>query len=750
MGSIQADPFSTFFIAQQRALRTPQVQTLDPEYRLEIMKMIAELEKTRTQTGMEAIETYGMIQDNILQAQASVIEAVVGARGQLGAAANQKNAEAANIVVSLIGELYDNQSDFVKEIENETNALAGAASVVARQVGDPSQIPPKEFVNQYLQNLKQGLADPTAATGAQASRIRLAQNTRDTLESAPSDRMRTASSATILTQNALLQGLREAVGPLPPGQLEMMEDQFLQQVNTIDLGMSGQFTKEERAQIDDEKLQKKQLMQDALQRFDSVSGLPNAEYFLGLLDMGDMENLVGPDGIKGLAKQLEDTTFTPQTDETIEELKSTLKDDEAKMDAFQRGMLEIQKIPGSKNMRRALGLEDDFAFAAYVSRSPNAFATAMRTVNEAANASTDSTISDFDPTRMSALVAGSLTMRRNGEKNVGKAIRVARNPRRLRRLLRREGRADTKDQIRAYLEDDGKVDLNVDAIENAVAKAKLEEQNQSAVKTADTDEDAAQQKEDTTAAAPPPTAPSAQAAAQVQQAAQAQADADAQAAQAQADKNRLSEVTSNIAQLTLLGKQPPTLETANVAQYMRPGDEVVFTDPVEVTGFKETKDFIPPVAPTSKEKKPPVTMPDLKSIQPKRLVDLGAAGSGTLDKSRREAASLQKRIDEAQKSGFAVSFPRISSVGSGVATIPTKEGLKKYSAIIRDTKTGTIDYVDKSGQTVQTFSGMPTSVSPVETTGPTPTDSPLGINQMKPASDNRSTNLANRFGGSSQ
>ena len=677
-----SDPFSAFLISREQALRTPQVQTLDPEYRLEIMKMIAELEKTRTQTGMEAIETYGMVVDNVLDAQASVIEAVVGARGQLGAAANQKNAEAANIVVKMIGELYDNQSDFVKEIENETNALAGAASVIARQVGDPSQIPPKEFVNQYMQNLKQSIADPTAATGAQASRIRLAQNTRDTLESAPSDRMRTASSATMLTQNALLQGLKEAVGPLPPGQLEMMEDQFLQQVNTIDLGMSGQFTKEERAQIEDERAQKKQQMKDAYQRFDSVSGLPPESYFLGLLDTSDVQTIID-DGIKGLAKQLEDTTFTPQTDETIEELKRTLKDDEAKMDTFQRGMLEIQKIPGSKNMRQALGLEDDYVFAAYVSRSPNAFATAMRTVNEAANASTDSTISDFDSTRMAALVGGALTMRRNGEKNVGKAIRVARNPRRLRRLLRREGRADTKDQIRAYLEDDGVVDNDYLAIEKAVANAELEEQKKSAVKTADTDEDAAQQKEDPTAAAPPTTAATDAVTPSAPDNTLAQ-----QAAQAQAAKQNLSEVTSNIAQLTLLGEQPPTLETANVAQYMRPGDEVVFTDPVEVTGFKETKDFIPQTAPTEKQKKPPVTMPDLKSIQPtstgaftsmENLVDLGTAGSGSLDKSRQSAASLQKRIDEAQASGFNVSFPTISSVGSGVATIPTKDGLKKYN-----------------------------------------------------------------------
>ena len=131
------------------------------------------------------------------------------------------------------------------------------------------------------------------------------------------------------------------------------------------------------------------------------------------------------------------------------------------------------------------------------------------------------------------------------------------------------------------------------------------------------------------------------------------------------------------------------------------------------------------------------------------LVDLGTAGSGSLDKSRQSAASLQKRIDEAQASGFNVSFPTISSVGSGVATIPTKDGLKKYTAIIRDTKTGTTNYVDQSGQTVFTSTGMPTSVSPVEPTSPTPTDSPVGKNLMK-TSDTRSTELANRFGGSAQ
>jgi hypothetical protein len=146
---------------------------------------------------------------------------------------------------------------------------------------------------------------------------------------------------------------------------------------------------------------------------------------------------------------LTDEIVAPETKKFIDDLQEELKNKVDARDKFDRGIAAYNAIPGASQLRDALNLNDDFRFAAYVRRNPNAFNEALRGITKAAE-DVDRSPDKLSAAEMRGLVAQSVVLERAEETDVknlntrqlSRARRLSGRPGRLRRKLARQTRRE--------------------------------------------------------------------------------------------------------------------------------------------------------------------------------------------------------------------------------------------------------------------------------------------------------------------
>jgi hypothetical protein len=178
------------------------------------------------------------------------------------------------------------------------------------------------------------------------------------------------------------------------------------------------------------------------------ANIGSLQFYTDALSTGEVGEIVSG-GPSQLLDDLTDEIVAPETKKFIDDLQEELKNKVDARDKFDRGIAAYNAIPGASQLRDALNLNDDFRFAAYVRRNPNAFNEALRGITKAAE-DVDRSPDKLSAAEMRGLVAQSVVLERAEETDVknlntrqlSRARRLSGRPGRLRRKLARQTRRE--------------------------------------------------------------------------------------------------------------------------------------------------------------------------------------------------------------------------------------------------------------------------------------------------------------------
>jgi hypothetical protein len=193
------------------------------------------------------------------------------------------------------------------------------------------------------------------------------------------------------------------------------------------------------------------------------AGLASLQAYTGMVgaDDYDPQSPAGyGEAITQMAEGMKDADFSPMLTREAERLQGMIDDNELRMDKFERGIYNYNLIPGVMETRKALGLEDDYKFASYITRNgKEGFNGAVSYINN----------QGYDPATMSPALAGAYVARYLSPKDdaeeilasiaddplqdssilpslvdTDQAVKLSGKPRRMRRQLARRGKAEAK------------------------------------------------------------------------------------------------------------------------------------------------------------------------------------------------------------------------------------------------------------------------------------------------------------------
>lgn len=439
-------------LGYRAGLTTAQVQKLTPEERMEYMKFITELRKTIEQLKMETVESYSQVVGIEAQVLGEVTAAYLDARATGDLARANAIAALGPSMVQQLKMVSDPDPEFRQKIAPEQSALTTQVMNTAKTEGQKLQdITPQQLVDTYLNAV-------TNAQPGQLGTLELA-NMRNKYNLAvtdptigPAARGYIGMTGRSMAENGILQGLKEAGKTLGLDEA-MVADAYLDKQDDFRKFIGINPDPLDAATAVDEK---NKLWQEIAKTNEKLSSQGTS---IGALD--PYLQAVRPETLGQLVEggpselliSLRDEVVAPESAQFIADLQKELRDSIEARDAFQRGIDAYSRIPGADQLRSALGLDDDYRFAYYVTRNPGAFNEALRGVNKAA-AAVQRNPNLLSTAEMRGVVAKGLAAdrREKPEAQTRLARRLANQPGRMRRMLRQEARKEDRDLAKEIAE----------------------------------------------------------------------------------------------------------------------------------------------------------------------------------------------------------------------------------------------------------------------------------------------------------
>jgi len=471
MSKMQAGvgPVSASVAGFGTGLTTRQVTQMSSEERMEHMKFITELRKSIEQLKMESIESYAQVAGIEARVLGDVTAAYLDAR-------STGDMARANVLASLATEVNTRLkllSDPDPELRNQLsqNALDLTTGVTGIGNNLPSDLTEQQLVDDVLTTMR--TAGANTATASTLADMRNKFNFKNTdPEVGASGRALAALTTQASAEDAITSALTAVAkekGLNPEAVMEMYlqkQSEFRQLINVAptsdDLLAAKEYKDESKKEIE---LLKGEMLK-------AGASVDNIDYYLGKVNTGTLSELVSG-GPSKLFKDLTDEKVAPETSRFIKTLMTELQQDTMKLDSFERGIANYNNIAGVPEARRALGLQDNYQFAFYVTNHADQFNDAIKYVRS--NRKGDLT------EEQTAQLLG--TYLAGGNKN--KAERLASSPGRMRRMLRRgSGGGGAVDTVSSVQGGGAMRDLTESEI-NEIEKPPSEDNGRP---TADTDE----------------------------------------------------------------------------------------------------------------------------------------------------------------------------------------------------------------------------------------------------------------------
>lgn len=472
MSKMQAGvgPVSASVAGFGTGLTTRQVTQMSSEERMEHMKFITELRKSIEQLKMESIESYAQVAGIEARVLGDVTAAYLDAR-------STGDMARANVLASLATEVNTRLkllSDPDPELRNllSTDALSLTTGVTGIGNNLPSKIlTEQQLVDGVLTAMNN--ADANTATASTLAEMRNKFNYKNKDRSVgASGRALAALTTQASAEDAItsaLTAVAEQKGLDPAVVMEAYlekQSEFRQLINVAptsdDLLAAKEYKDESKKEIE---LLKGEMLK-------AGASIDNIDYYLGKVNTGTLSELVSG-GPSKLFKDLTDEKVAPETSRFVKTLMTELKQDTMKLDSFERGIANYNNIAGVPEARRALGLQDNYQFAFYVTNHADQFNDAIKYVRK--NKKGDLTEEETAQLLGKYLAGG----------NENKAERLASSPGRMRRMLRRgSGGGGAVDTV-ASIQNQGALD---DLSESEIQQIKRPEDKVSSRLTADDDE----------------------------------------------------------------------------------------------------------------------------------------------------------------------------------------------------------------------------------------------------------------------
>lgn len=450
-------------------LTTRQVTQMSSEERMEHMKFITELRKSIEQLKMESIESYAQVAGIEARVLGDVTSAYLDARSTGDMARANVLASLATEVNTRLKLLSDPDPQLRNQLREDALALTTGVTGIATTL--PEDLTEQQLVDSVLSAMT--TAGSNTATASTLAGMRNTFNFKNTdANVGASGRALAALTTQASAEDAITSALTAVAkekGLKPEVVMEAYlkkQPQFRQIINVAPKAEDLQSAKEYK---DESKKEIELLKGEMLKAGASVD---NIDYYLGKVKTGTLSELVSG-GPSKLFKDLTDEKVAPETSRFIQTLMTELQQDTMKLDSFERGIANYNNIAGVPEARRALGLQDNYQFAFYVTNHADQFNDAIKYVRS--NRKGDLTEEETAQLLGKYLAGG----------NENKAERLASSPGRMRRMLRRgSGGGGAVDTV-ASIQDNGALN---DLGESEIQQIKRPEDRGSSGLTADDDE----------------------------------------------------------------------------------------------------------------------------------------------------------------------------------------------------------------------------------------------------------------------
>ena len=424
MNKMQAGvgPVSASVAGFGTGLTTRQVTQMSSEERMEHMKFITELRKSIEQLKMESIESYAQVAGIEARVLGDVTAAYLDARSTGDMARANVLASLATEVNTRLKLLSDPDPELRNLLSKDALSLTTGVTGIANNLSSKN-LTEEQLVDGVLTAM--GTADANTATASTLAEMRNKFNYKNKDQSVgASGRALAALTTQASAEDAItsaLTAVAEQKGLDPAVVMEAYlekQSEFRQLINVAptsdDLLAAKEYKDESKKEIE---LLKGEMLK-------AGASIDNIDYYLRKVQTGTLSELVSG-GPSKLFKDLTDEKVAPETSRFVKTLMTELQQDTMKLDSFERGIANYNNIAGVPEARRALGLQDNYQFAFYVTNHADQFNDAIKYVRK--NKKGDLTEEETAQLLGKYLAGG----------NENKAERLASSPGRMRRMLRR-------------------------------------------------------------------------------------------------------------------------------------------------------------------------------------------------------------------------------------------------------------------------------------------------------------------------
>lgn len=432
-------------LGYQRGLTAKQVAKLSAEEKMEYMKFITELRKTIEQLKMETVESYAQVAGIEAQVLAEVTSAYLQARAQGDDARATALSGLSSSLTERIRQMRDPDPAFQKKIEKDAEDLTKQVFNTARNIAkDSEDITPQQLVDNYFAEMEAG--NQKELGNLQIAAIRNKAAAQNALPGTGAEsRGLTMLLGRNVIENSIEQGLITAglEAGLDP---DLVTDAYLQKQKVFRDYIGLEPKEEDIKEVDNWARRNFEDIQKIQKDLKSAgTSLDTLDYYVSVVKPGNLGDLIAG-GPSKLTEQLKDEVVAPETAKFIKDLQAELQASVEAKDVFDRAIDAYSKIPGANQLRTALGLGDDYKFSYYVSRNPGAFNEALKGVKKAAD-DADRDVNTLKTAEMRGLIANVLASdrRESPEAQVLMAKSLARQPGRMRRIMRRQARKADRD-----------------------------------------------------------------------------------------------------------------------------------------------------------------------------------------------------------------------------------------------------------------------------------------------------------------
>lgn len=426
------NPVAGGVLAYQQGLRTSQATPLSRDEMIKIIQEITDLEQAAASIEQQTIKTFGQIASQSQQAKAEVISAYASGFSNVKASEQIKLKGNMDMAIKLLDQLEYSNPTFTAENAKNLEALSGAGKSV--MTGRTDKVTPEQYVNDYIDKYKEAAKDVKTGIGNDLSKIRISYNRQEKNSKDPEERIALARQAVNDTQEAAMTGAMEAIAGKDESFRTQVEDLLIQNSNAFtDDILPIDISQADLAAVQESREDKIRQVEELTRDFRRVGGIGRLDDLIDAIGTTALDEIVNG-GIKGMADQMKDVEFAPETRRSIQFLKDQLKAGEVRMDAFDTAVAQYNSIPGVPQLRDALGMNDDIFFAQYMSKVPAAFNDTLLKITKEARAQGIEP-QELTADQMRGLVARQLATGEDGDVDVGQAARLSNNQFRMRRML---------------------------------------------------------------------------------------------------------------------------------------------------------------------------------------------------------------------------------------------------------------------------------------------------------------------------